>query len=188
MKRIRPTMRHVLAASAILAVSGGVALAGAAMGPEHGRMRGLQGMFQDMDADQDGVVSRAEIEARNAARADEIDADKNGAITAAELLAWHDAQRQKRMEERLAAMDSDGDGTVSVEEFGDASTWRMARFDRNGDGEIEMREMRRHGERYRGTDGDRHGHRHGHGYGPGYGYGEPSGDDPMPPAEEPQAD
>jgi Ca2+-binding EF-hand superfamily protein len=146
-------MRYILAASAVLAVTGGIALAGAGMGPDAGRGGVFEGFLQEMDTDKNGVVSRAEIEALNAARAAEIDADKDGKISSAEFMAWHDAQRQKRMEKRLAAMDSDGDGAVSVAEFEAASTWRLARLDRDGDGEIEPREMRRRGD---------HGHGHSH--------------------------
>lgn len=142
-------IHYVLAASAMLALTGGAALAGAGMGHDGGNRFGF---LQAMDADKDGAVTRAEIEAASAARAAEIDADGNGSISAAELLAWHDAQRQKRMEQRLAAMDSDGDGTVSVAEYEAASNWRLARLDRDGDGKIERHELRRHGHR--------HDHRH----------------------------
>jgi hypothetical protein len=70
------------------------------------------------------------------------------------------------MAEHLAAMDSDGDGKVTVAELEAASTWQIARLDRDGDGMIEMGELGGH--RGRG-----HGHGHGFGHGPdrGQGYG-----------------
>lgn len=160
MQKIR--LRHVLAASAILVATGGIALAGSGMGSGHGMGRGFHQMFEAMDADGDGAATRAEIEALNATRAGEVDADKDGAITASELLAWREAEREKartaRAERQLARMDADGDGAVSTAEFEAARTWRMARFDRNGDGTIEPQEMARRA----GMHGHGHGHGHGH--------------------------
>jgi Ca2+-binding EF-hand superfamily protein len=140
-------------ALATLAVVGGFAAVSLAddMGKHEGR-HGHWGrmMLTEMDADKDGTVTRAEIEAYEAARAAEIDADKDGTITVEELIAHREKMRQQHMAERLKAMDQNGDGNVSVEEYEAAHAWRMARLDRNGDGKIEPDEMRfRHrGERH----------------------------------------
>jgi Ca2+-binding EF-hand superfamily protein len=150
MKRLH-TLRLPLAAAA-LTIAGGFAAVSLAddMGKHEGR-HGHHGdwsrmMLTEMDADKDGTVTRAEIDAHEAARAAEIDADKNGTITAEELIAHHEKMRQQRMAERLKAMDQNGDGTVSLDEYEAAQTWRMARLDRNGDGKIEPDEMQfRHG-------------------------------------------
>lgn len=111
----------------------------------HGHHRPAFGMLMQMDSDGDGKVTRAEIEAFNAARAAAVDSNQDGEVTVAELEAYREAQRQQRLAAHLAAMDSDGDGKVSVAEFEAASTWRLARLDRDGDGIIEMREPGRHG-------------------------------------------
>jgi hypothetical protein len=39
-------------------------------------------------------------------------------------------------------MDTNGDGSVSVQEYEAAQTWRLARMDRNGDGTIDAQDMR----------------------------------------------
>jgi hypothetical protein len=140
-----------LAIAALVAV-GGIASVSLAEGMgKHGGWHGFWGrmMLTELDADKDGAVTRAEIEAHQAARVAEIDADKNGAISAEELSAHHERMRQKHMAERLKAMDANADGSVSVDEFQAAHAWRMARLDRNGDGQIDAYEMWPHG-------GDRH--------------------------------
>lgn len=102
-------------------------------------------LMERMDADANGTLTSAEVEAFAAARAAEIDADKDGTVTVGELDAWIEQQRLKRLAERLARMDTDGNGTVSVEEFRAFHVWRMARLDRDGDGTIEPDELRRRG-------------------------------------------
>mgnify|MGYP001036911930 CR=1 FL=1 len=127
-------------AAAVPAVTGGVALVGAGMGGE-GR---LHPMFEVMDANKDGTVTRDEIAGHNAARAGEIDAEKGRKITASELEAWHDAEREKarnaRMERALAQMDANGDGAVSVGELEVARPWLLTRLDPDGDDKIGLDE------------------------------------------------
>jgi Ca2+-binding EF-hand superfamily protein len=150
--KLLKTLTLPLTIVALVAV-GGIASVSLADGKgKHGR-HGDWGrmMLTEMDADKDGTVTSAEIDAHEAARATEIDADKNGSISVEELTAHYERMRQKHMAERLAAMDANGDGTVSVDEYQAAQTWRMARLDRNGNGQIEADEMRFHG-------GDRHRH------------------------------
>jgi Ca2+-binding EF-hand superfamily protein len=111
------------------------------IGPEGGHGHWGRGMIQEMDANKDGKVTQAEIEAFQAARAAEIDADKDGKITADEIQAFREKQRAKREAEKLARMDANGDGSVSVQEYEAAQTWRLARMDRNGDGTIDEQDM-----------------------------------------------
>lgn len=146
---------YVVGGISLTALAGSLAFAGAPeMNRWHGGGHGFMGSLHEMDVDANGSVTRAEVDAFAAARAAEIDADKNGEVTVAELEAFREAQRQKRLAERLAAMDSDGDGKVTVAELEAASTWRFARFDRDGDGTIELRRMGRHGHgRGMGPDG-----------------------------------
>ena len=148
----RTTKRVLIAGLGIAALAGVAATAAMADawsghwrghhdGPRAGMM--FDRMQTEMDADKNGTVTRAEIEAFHAARAKEIDANNDGQITAAELQAFRDKQRERRMAEMLKTMDKDGDGKVSVAEFEAAQSWRMARFDRNGDGAIDRMDMMR---------------------------------------------
>jgi EF-hand domain pair/EF hand len=134
----------VIAAAGIATFVGTRSFAeGHAMGPDggHGGHWG-RWMFQEMDANKDGKVTQAEIEAFQTARAAEIDANHDGKITADEIQAFREKERAKREAEELARMDANGDGSVSVEEYEAAQTWRLARMDRNGDGTIDERDMR----------------------------------------------
>ncbi|MFV0335283.1 MAG: EF-hand domain-containing protein [Tropicimonas sp.] len=74
--------------------------------------------FAQLDADGDGKVTAAELEAYPAARAAErfsqADADGNGALSPEELTAAIDRMRVEAMMSRL---DTDGDGAVSQAEM-----------------------------------------------------------------------
>lgn len=94
----------------------------------------MMGMTRDADTDGDGRISQAEATALAATRAKEIDANKDGKIAAAEIEAYREKRRQDRMAEWLKSIDADGDGSVSVAEFEKAQIWRMARMGRHGAG------------------------------------------------------
>lgn len=75
-----------------------------AMEPGEGRMRkgrkGLKGpmmghMFQMMDTDKDGKVSKQEWQAHHDKRFSELDADKDGFITQEEMKAHHEKMMEK---------------------------------------------------------------------------------------------
>jgi len=148
----------------VIAVAGIAALVGSRsfadgnanpMGPDGGHGHWGRWMFQEMDANRDGKVTQAEIDAFEAARAAEIDTNHDGKITADELQAFHEKEKAKREAAMLARMDTNGDGTVSVQEYEAAQTWRLARMDRNGDGTIDEQDMH-----MRGGDGGGMHHRH----------------------------
>ena len=148
----------------VIAVAGIAALVGSRsfadgnanpMGPDGGHGHWGRWMFQEMDANHDGKVTQAEIDAFEAARAAEIDTNHDGKITADELQAFHEKEKAKREAAMLARMDTNGDGTVSVQEYEAAQTWRLARMDRNGDGTIDEQDMH-----MRGGDGGGMHHRH----------------------------
>ena len=125
------------------------------MGRDGGHGHWGRWMIQEMDANKDGKVTQAEVDAFEAARAAEIDANHDGKITADEIQAFREKERAKREAAMLARMDTDGDGAVSVQEYEAAQTWRLARMDRNGDGTIDEQDMHMRG----GDDGGMH-HRH----------------------------
>jgi Ca2+-binding EF-hand superfamily protein len=104
-------------------------------------------MFDRVDANRDGKVTREEARAALAAQFDRIDADRSGTVTLAEIEAAkarvqeRKAKRPARLTElrtkggtpsqRFTAMDKDGDGKVTREEFANAPAWfdRMAKGD-----------------------------------------------------------
>jgi hypothetical protein len=179
--------RNALSMLALVAVSG-VMLSTAAMaqgmgdgpmgdGPMgRGAMAGLD--FGAVDADKDGKITTAEMDAFRAARVTEMDTDKDGKLSTAELSAMHMARMQERADQMATRMverhDADGDGMLTAAEFATpAAPERMFEMaDADGDGalteaEIEaarskMAEMR---------DGRGKGGKHGRGEGHGEGHG-----------------
>ena len=132
----------VIAAAGIAALVGTRSFADApGMGRDGGHGHWGHWMFQEMDANHDGKVTQAEIDAFEAARTAEIDANHDGVITADEIQAFREKERAKRQAAMLARMDTNGDGKVSVQEYEAAQTWRLARMDRNGDGTIDEQDM-----------------------------------------------
>ena len=103
--------------------------------------------FARIDADGDGLVTKAEVEAFRAAQATKIDTDGNGKLDAAELQAEM-LQRAGERAEKIAAhvikeRDSDGDGTLSVAEMaaGPQRSNLFDRVDQNADGAISRDEL-----------------------------------------------
>ncbi len=130
--------------------------------------------FDQVDADKDGKVTKAEVEAFRAARFAAADTDKNGSLSPEELAAFQEqemaARKAARATRMLERLDANSDGQLSAEEFA-AMGQRRSPFDRadtDGDGavskaeaEVLMKDMAG-----RGGHGGKHGKR-GHGGGDG---------------------
>ena len=76
--------------------------------------------FAAIDADQDGKVTRAELDAWRTARLTEADTDKDGKLSPAELKAQVMARVAERADDMAARMvtrmDRDGDGLIAAAE------------------------------------------------------------------------
>lgn len=86
-----------------------------------GRM-GMGGMadnpvYRSFDADENGTVTAAELEAGLAALHSEHDADGNGALTAEEFRALFADVTRGFAERPFAMLDADADGQISAEEM-----------------------------------------------------------------------
>ena len=101
---------------------------------------GERAAFEEVDADGDGAVTRAELEAHRAARAAErfarFDADGDGLVTEAELTARGRARAAERAGRLIDRLDADGDGALSAAEMSTSRGDRFARADRDGDGSL----------------------------------------------------
>ncbi|MFV0490900.1 MAG: EF-hand domain-containing protein [Pseudorhodobacter sp.] len=150
----------------LCAVLLGAGINGAALA-DPGRGEGRAGIwggldFAAVDADGDGKITEAEVQAYRAARTAELDADGDGKINEAELVAqgMRDAEtrataRAKRMIERL---DSDGDGSLSAAELmtrGRNVASLLDRIDADDDGAVTEAEIDAARERFQDRRGDR---------------------------------
>ncbi|WP_316014210.1 calcium-binding protein [Roseobacter sp. HKCCA0434] len=112
--------------------------------------------FDSLDADGNGEITQAELDAHRAARFAEADTNGDGELDAAELAAMAEARRAERAARMVARADADGSGGISLDEMpgSDRRGDRFERIDANGDGAISREEAEE-------ARGHRRGHRDG---------------------------
>ncbi|MEP6939503.1 MAG: EF-hand domain-containing protein [Rudaea sp.] len=112
-----------------------------------------QAAFAQLDANGDGVVTRDEFVAAAKARFSALDASHTGQLTAAQIAKSPTAQQRdlKFADHIVKKLDTNGDGSVSLDEYLAGAKARFSRLDRGGDGYLDA--------------GDGGGHRGGHGKG-----------------------
>lgn len=169
-----PKMTAVAALALVGALVGGAVLAeqgemgmGGPGGPGKDRGAMLGEMFDSMDADKDGKLTYAEMEAHRKAEFAAADTNGDGALSADELSARALVRFQEKLAERTQAMldnmDNDGNGSLSEDEMGEGPGMRnFARLDADNDGAITKEEIQA---------GMKHRKKHGHGMGEGMGGG-----------------
>jgi len=121
--------------------------------------------FDAVDADKDGKVTQAELDAFRAAEARAIDANADGKLDLAELSAMHLARLTERADDMAARMverhDTDGDNALSAAELAARPMPAMMfdQMDSDGDGAVTRAEA----DALRDRMHDRMDGRHGHG-------------------------
>lgn len=121
------------------------ALAQEAPPPPPGDDMAMQ-LFDTVDADKDGKITQAEIDAFKVARFAEADTDKDGKLSPAEMVAMREkaeaARKLERATKMVARMDRDGDGLVSADEMaqGPKMPSMIERLDTDGDGAVSKAE------------------------------------------------
>ncbi len=131
--------KYLMAASAAVLV-GAVAMAA----PGH-MGRG----FDKLDANSDGSITRAEVDAQAAERFAKVDADRDGFLTQAEMSAHHDAMRAQWAAKMKDRADKGGERAERRMERLEKRAERMekrgggpfAKRDANGDGRISLAEF-----------------------------------------------
>lgn len=116
------------------------------MGPMGGGPDGAM-MFEMLDTDGDGRITRAELEAARAETIGGSDANKDGKLSVEELAALEMQMMQRvataRATERVEMLDVDGDGLLSLEELAARPfpARLFARLDADGDEVVTLEEM-----------------------------------------------
>ncbi|WP_291729537.1 EF-hand domain-containing protein [Leisingera sp. F5] len=134
-------MKHVTFIAAIVAVAG-MAAGGAALAKGYGH-HGPKMSFEEIDADGNGEVTKAEIQALKEARFSKADADGDGKLTLEEMQAHAQARANERAARMLERFDKDGDGALSKDEMPQPRrAGRMFdRMDADGSGGISKEEF-----------------------------------------------
>lgn len=144
------------------------------------RGAGMEKMFEQIDADKDGKITKDEMDAFRAARFAAVDTDSDGKLSQEELGAARDARRLERQQQMVERLDQNDDGLLSAEELAAAGPKRgpeamFDRLDADNDGALTLEEMqqarggmrdggKRHSDGKRGEHGKR-GHHGGQGHG-----------------------
>ena len=101
--------------------------------------------FEELDADGDGVLTEAEMQAHRAARFAAMDTDGNGSLSATELTAAAEQRKSKRADRMIERVDADGDGEVSRKELASLGQRKGGRgfeqLDADGDGTVTKAEF-----------------------------------------------
>lgn len=100
----------------------------------------LEQMFDRIDADGDGAITRVELEAAPAARFAAADADGDGKATVDEIAAMLRTDADARAARMLSLRDANGDGALSADEMAPRRADRADRMfsgmDADGDGRV----------------------------------------------------
>lgn len=142
MKTKTTGLRVALGAVLIAGVAGMGALA------QSGDRDKLDKVFDRIDANGDGVATRAEVLEARRGRMASADSDGDGAVSIAEFTAAATERAERRASRVFARLDDDGDGLVTSTELEESRKSRRAdrffdRFDADGDGAVSREEMRK---------------------------------------------
>jgi hypothetical protein len=146
----RKLSHKILCGIGIGAVAGGLAWAGLAHAGNwhdddnhHGKGRHMMEMFERFDTNSDGRVTKDEIEITRQAMFGGADGNNDSMLTLDEFEGlWLDHLRP-RMVDKFQKLDNDGDGQVTETEFAKPMDRVAGWLDKNDDGVIEMKELKR---------------------------------------------
>ena len=113
-------------------------------GDHGGRGSQMMQMFERVDLNSDGQITRAELTEYRDRRFGEGDTNGDGALELAEFEEVWLAMARERMVDRFQGLDADGDGRITAAEFDRPLDRLFSRFDRDDDGTVSRSEIRDH--------------------------------------------
>ena len=131
-------IRMTLVAAALT----GLAIGGAAYA-KGDKPHGPKVTFEQLDTNQDGQVTEAEMQAHGAARFAQADTDGDGFLTESEIEAAGQERAKKKSARMIKHLDADKDGKLSVEEMGKRGGKgdRFAKLDTDNSGGLSKEEF-----------------------------------------------
>lgn len=111
-------------------------------GDVHGRGSSelFQQMFTQIDTDQDGRITQAEIDTFRAAKVGTADASGDGALSLDEFDTLYRELTRTRMVRAFQSLDADGDGVITAAEMDTRFGSLVDRMDRDGDGALSVQD------------------------------------------------
>ncbi|WP_439515549.1 EF-hand domain-containing protein [Oceanibaculum nanhaiense] len=109
---------------------------------EERREQRVQHMLERFDANKDGQITRAEVEAAHEARFAGFDADKDGALSQDEFRSMMAARLDEMAKRGFERMDSNKDGKIEPGERRHSPASMFGRIDANWDGVVTAEELR----------------------------------------------
>ena len=116
-------------------------------------------LFERFDANQDGKITKLEIDARRKQTMDKNDTDKSGDLSLGEFQGVFNEIMRQRMVRMFQRLDRNGDAKVTENEIARRLDRMMGWLDRDEDGVIKKDEIRSH--KIHGDRGHQGGHRRG---------------------------
>jgi hypothetical protein len=108
----------------------------------------MRGLFGEVDADADGTVTQAEIDAFRTAQLTAADTSGDGALSVEEFSVVYFERMRPMMVDAFQAFDEDGDGSVTTTEIDARIGDVVSHLDRDGDGNLSLQDRGRRGDRH----------------------------------------
>ncbi len=123
-------------------------------GGGHGGPMGMMRMFDRFDSDEDGKVTKAEVEAMIGGQLAEFDKDGKAGLSQEEFAQLFVSMMKDRIERRFSRLDDNDDGVIDEKELQKPATRMIRWIDEDGDDAVSIQEAkaamekRRHGGRH----------------------------------------
>ena len=133
-------MKHT-AFIAIVALGAVSLTTGAALAKQDGARASI--IFEELDANSDGEITREEMNAVRQERFSQIDANSDGVLSLEEIEAHGQERVKKHAERMIERRDANGDGVLSMDEMQSdkRADRRFDRIDSDSDGAISKAEF-----------------------------------------------